>query len=178
MAGHAARKREPYRDMSARGRAIVQEGKTEAEVEAEELSRARRRIQLAEDCISPRAYLMALARRSMEILHEHLDEGDRRAQAEASRILINASIKVTEIELQQAAERAKEEQIRMALQDPDDDLIRALRAEKERVLALLGASPALTASESPGRPDASEESPRDPDARFQIDTSTQIHRNR
>lgn len=134
-------------------------------------ARRRYRTQLAQDCVSPRAYLGKLARRSMEILHEHLEEGEPRIQVDAAKVLLMASIKVMELEMQHVGDRPKEEQIRHALSDPDDDLLRALRAEREKVLALLGSGEQAAS----GGPVAGQQ----PESNSPChDTSTQIDRRK
>jgi hypothetical protein len=87
--------------------------------------------------------------KSMRVLDDILDTGEPREQVDATRVVTSTWAKVREFE--QQLDLPKFDQIRRALNDPDDDLLRALRAEREKVLALLGqpASGVLDAGQQP-----------------------------
>lgn len=99
------------------------------------------------DALTPRQYLDKLVWKSMVVLDDILENGEPREQVDATRVITQTWAKVREFEHQ--LELPKEEQIRRALRDPDDELLKALRAEREKVLALLGPEVATTSHAVP-----------------------------
>lgn len=90
------------------------------------------------------AKLEAAAPVAVEVMYEHLEHGEPREQAEASRVIIGARIAAGKGKLSDSVGAGGESdderltQLRACLRAPDPVLLAALRAERGAVLAWIG----------------------------------------